>query len=458
MWSKSSQRTRLEERHCKIPSTWPSNLSQTNRSVFPRWPTFAMSTDERYLQNLVGQLISSTTDADITRLLAECSNSPLHPIFARERWYGISDLDLVRIAPALLLASNLLVSERASHFWHTILFGWTLMETDKHRVTRKRMHPAYSTQVPLHPWDKAKVLQILDEMSLAVKLHPANIEGELNGTYATCQGQAGVLSMQSVPFFAGSIFRGRPSTITISPICIEMLQPACMHGLPLLRRWLCLAICLVHEVAHAIWAAMHGNMEPLFADDTFCELGVAVTKWLFGGELIIFPLIHSHEEAMGITKIPNSHLVRAYRQHGLFPLLSPIPSDNNLVSKVDDTWVKKMFLTTTWTQVMPMVGSPSLRPPTTRCGCSKCGRSTKEEQPAMTSIDAGQPIRHRSICTTTCHCLNHPDTPEIGGRKEENIQWMLGLSLLQLLTMPAGELRDKFVDATRAHFRAVNFW
>lgn len=76
---------------------------------------------ESYILLLLSQICSESTDPEIIQLLAASATREIHPIFARERWAGLSDTEFLRLSPALVLASRLLASPQALHFWQAFI-------------------------------------------------------------------------------------------------------------------------------------------------------------------------------------------------------------------------------------------------------------------------------------------------------------------------------------------------
>ncbi|KAK4636231.1 hypothetical protein CLAFUW4_00201 [Fulvia fulva] len=153
-----------------------------------------MSAERNYVQTLLEQLATDIIDAEVLRMIEECDSRIIHPIFRRDRW-DIEDIDYLRIGPALVLVSHLLTCDGASHFWHAFWFGRYIPVLGKHGVQRVQFHPIHDTTAPLPPVEKAKVLRLLEEMSLAIRLRFEDIGRELGGR--CCMDRP----LQEIPFF-----------------------------------------------------------------------------------------------------------------------------------------------------------------------------------------------------------------------------------------------------------------
>lgn len=138
----------------------------------------APTQEELYVRSLKAQVEEPNIEGIILELLeASALSNEIHPIFAHIRWDGVSDLDLLRIAPALVLASRLLTCCRALHFWHAVLRGPRRPVNYGGGEIRYRVDLAHDPQSPLPAEEEETVSEALNNLAFKIRLSFKDGEG-----------------------------------------------------------------------------------------------------------------------------------------------------------------------------------------------------------------------------------------------------------------------------------------
>lgn len=247
---------------------------------------------------VMAQVVSPWTDESIQLQLARSIDFDIHPIFSRPRWIGVDDVTMLRIGPALVLASRLLTCPASLHFIHAFLFGPRNITFDKTSGKPcQRFHRIFTDpSQPLPRDEAAKVRQALIQLTdcFDIKFTP-RLHKE-----SSCA--------ETVSRPDDLITQGRPgsrSHVRLPSKVLADLDFATPSRLPLYRRWLHLAVTVNHEAMHVLNNARHGAEEDerSFEGQTFCEMGWAWEHHVLGGAVSI-----THEklasERVDIVNLP----------------------------------------------------------------------------------------------------------------------------------------------------------
>ncbi|KAF2210509.1 hypothetical protein CERZMDRAFT_86221 [Cercospora zeae-maydis SCOH1-5] len=236
--------------------------------------------DRTDLEMLHWQLVSPNTNPGISRLIRGSTHAYISPLLAFSRWVNIARTDFVRILPAIVLASQLLESDRAMVFWHSLLANEGVTDLHSGHVVFSRMPPHNHCQLPLTDHNTTKAhLHSLTTIALEFgQLEPATVF-------------AYTLSTGIENYDLHSAGHAR---IILHKRLLDALDDLELMPHTLLRRWFMLAVVLLHELAHAICTAIRGPCgEMSWEDDGFVEMGWAFEKWLFGGRPAIVENVSS---------------------------------------------------------------------------------------------------------------------------------------------------------------------
>ncbi|KAK4634374.1 hypothetical protein CLAFUW4_00209 [Fulvia fulva] len=391
------------------------------------------------VQALLESLVTGGTIPKVCQILEACSTSTVQPILARDRWDDLSERDFLAISPALVLASNLLTCDRSVHFWHAVSWGNHEPRADNVMLQRVQINPVHDTSIPLPAFEKGRALEFLNELSLAVRLHfGERVDHEPQGE---CFCGA---SLRQIPEFSDAPRHRRRSTTTIATKALDRLKNRI--AMPLgnvdasLRDWFNMAVTFVHEIAHAASCAIRGDMpEAFFGDQTFREMGFAITKWLFDGDPSIRRL-KTGEEIMAIQPIPDPYMVKKYREEPRpFPLLESLTSRSELMGVISDDFVRAMHLRRTWEIDVPASGCRLLAPPVRACTCDRCAAlAVMQESADLTSQPVARPKANVRVGvrdpSPRAGEVRHNATraEDLGGERVEMEEWMLSLGYLDI--------------------------
>lgn len=307
--------------------------------------------DEERVDAVLAQITFPTTDEDIMQMLANCAQRRIHPVFAKERWRGLSDEDYVRLSPGLVLATYILECSQTTHYLATVLGApWTptnLTNTNPrwatgdplYRITRAR-EAAFNQPRPLTQGQRDLVNTELGFLSTIVTF-------EISSIHQTTD-QLGECA-PTVPFNEG--LRGVGSKITIVTEFVSTIELETASFWDLLANYLRFAIVLNHEVMHAIHLKKFGDEEPepFFEDQGFHELGNAFEQFLFLGS---FNFDNIHEP-------PPGAVVTA---RGFLSLTTPNSADTRSpygkAWLVSNQWLRSLFTDDFWTaHILPDDGA-----------------------------------------------------------------------------------------------------
>ncbi|KAK4560474.1 hypothetical protein LTR86_005670 [Recurvomyces mirabilis] len=222
-----------------------------------------------------------TANPALANLLRTTGTATIHPIFARSNFTSLSDADYQRISPALLLASNIITSPRATLWYHTYLFGPQTPITDLRGRPRNIVHKIYQTyeEMPKQGWLSSQTVEMYMSAMVSRTVKFSFLDTVLGERYGVCQPvrrarQAGRGCNSHI------MLNKRKLLDTILPPGRD--QP--YHAT--LGRYMVLTSTLVHEIAHAVGHTRFGpGAEMSFEDDVYCEAGFAFESFVLGGKL-----------------------------------------------------------------------------------------------------------------------------------------------------------------------------
>ncbi|KAK4636153.1 hypothetical protein CLAFUW4_00216 [Fulvia fulva] len=321
--------------------------------------------EQQYVRSLIAQLSQPDTEDMITELLETSAlSNDIHPIFARSQWDDLSHLDLLRIAPALVLASRMLTSFRAVHFWHALLRGPRRTVSYGGGEIRQRFDLMHDPATSLPPSEADLVLEMLAGMARKIRMSFK----EQKSSHGYCTLLKRLWSPNDKPMLG----------IVVALEQLKLLELADKPWFFLLARWIHLAITLVHEVAHAVSAEYYGwRGEGYFGDNKFIEMGEAFVEWLIGGDL------EADDEAqvtsMAMTEVGTSGRSRGYKSCGTSAshVERMPPSIHHWLVGAAYAW--KLFLQKFWLEEMPSSAGMALQPARFGCGCARCPEVTDDQ-------------------------------------------------------------------------------
>ncbi|KAK3672603.1 hypothetical protein LTR78_007415 [Recurvomyces mirabilis] len=229
------------------------------------------------------EVSKTTTDNTLTanpalaNLLQTTGTATLHPIFARSNFTGLSDANYQRISPALLLASNIISSPRATLWYHTYLFGPQTPITDLRGRPRNVVHKIYQTydDMPKVGWLSSQTTEMYISAMVSRTVKFSFLDTVLGQSHI-------MLNKQKLLDTILSPGRDQP-----------------YHAA--LGRYMVLASTLVHEIAHAVGHTRFGpGAEMLFEDDVYCEAGFAFESFVLGGKLNYLHMRANHDPVASV--------------------------------------------------------------------------------------------------------------------------------------------------------------
>lgn len=328
-------------------------------------PPLGQGANEAYIVHLLSQICNESTDPEIIQLLAASATIEIHPIFARERWFGVSDTEILRISPAVVLASRLLTSPQALHFWYAFIFGPRTTVVDLEGNERHCFHRVFQDQSqPLPPEEEQRVLQNLQDLAATIQMIT------LEDLRETCWGSCPAIEDAPASRVLSALqptHPGRCTQIRINKRRCDALDPT-SKALPQLRRqWLLLAVTLVHEVSHAISTAGLGSGTEQFYEATpTIEMGQGIEQQLFGG------LLNGTENFVTVIHLCSPEVLEAYEKIKPLPQQSASPTDAMIKTVAKDEWIATLFTKPFWEKDVVASNGMAVRPPYFPCVCARC--------------------------------------------------------------------------------------
>ncbi|MCJ1248372.1 hypothetical protein MMC30_005589 [Trapelia coarctata] len=307
--SSSTSLVKNPDRVFSLKHMWEGNPEMNNRS----WLT---NSGEQVHFGFKGEeLVAAKALAlDYRPIKPNNLDGPIHPIFRLYNWNNTPDDIYEVLKPGLRLATMFLSQERCMRWWSTILLGQR--EPDILGAQRT-WHPAQRIKVPvpITPGNSFQAIEYLHEKGEdVVKGEGHLLSFRFNDKLAECglNGLAIYGYTKKVGPWEGLLptekewmdhFSKKKMHRTIVRLHGDFYREACkLQALKYpdenqkLRFYLFFAVCLCHEVAHAIEQAdvYHGNDTPYFVPEPFIgdlwerESGNFWEKFTFGG--IIRPI------------------------------------------------------------------------------------------------------------------------------------------------------------------------
>lgn len=291
---------------------------------------------------ILRNVLSDDADHSLRRMLQWSAGEPTHPMFAQDRWTGISNQDYVRIAPALHLASRLLQSYEVKSYLATYLHAprtpAILPKTGTMGVRFARVRdPANPNDIlPMTFQEESAVDALLLQVSQVTSLQFSTTIRLGFGTHGVCT--SGALIQPGNP--------GRACDIEIEVICLRAFDnmPTTISS-SLLANWFNLAVTLVHESMHA--AAIHTvgvtAPEPLFETDNDNELGESLEALIFRGLPVCWPVTPVHPQH--VVAAPGTLLLTV--PHRVMP-----NATSGEAHSVQDRFLRLLFDDDFWTSAL----------------------------------------------------------------------------------------------------------
>lgn len=317
--------------------------------------------NEDDITRVLERITNKDTDINIILMMAECAkekDSKIHPIF--RRWQDLSDEDFVRIGPALVLASYILES------YHMTAFLSTILVSPRSKTAEKNVNPVYTAGIPLERISRARdsvtngagvlkltakeeeqVRDTLKEMTLFMTLQ-ASAEPEARG------GHAFTVSGTRLKIFGKNF--GVRSSIVYNEGEIAELDPLIASKEDLVVGWFQMAQTLCHEICHTVHYFKYGlkEIEPIFEDQHFNEMGFAFEELLFGAHFSSMFTAPGYVLPMHAIRLADGGIMIAERPHWL-----DVRKDTQNVYIVHWTWLVKLFAHEFWDRT-PRPENPNL--------------------------------------------------------------------------------------------------